>query len=178
VLFRSVEEAFQEWQSYLLRYQPKAKLVFTDPIKGVVMNNDYYKTPWGLACRKAGYTVEKTNREGKSVLKPSLLFYDCRRSFRTYLPDEIAKSDGMAAMGHTQETTFGRYQVEPQRAALRVLKALEQPEPKTPPISEPRTPTVPEQIAQLFQLLQAGALTEPQYQAACAKVSALIPPTE
>jgi hypothetical protein len=48
-------------------------------------------------------------------MKLAILFYDSRRSFRTYLPDEVAEADGMSAMGHTQDITFGRYNVEPQR---------------------------------------------------------------
>jgi hypothetical protein len=167
---KDVEDALVEWRNYLLRYQPKVKLVFTDPVKGVVTNNDYYKTPWERACREAGYMVEKTNPKGETVLKPSLLFCDARRSFRTYLPDEIAKSDGMAAMGHTLDTTFGRYHVEPQRAALRVLDALEKPEAKGL--------TLPEQLAQLHSLFQAGALTEQMYQSACANVLGLAQPFE
>ena len=124
-MVKDVVEGLLEWQSYLMRYQPKATFVFTDPVEGCVMNNDYYKTPWATACREAEYMVEGTNRKGKAVTKPALLFYDTRRSFRSYLPEEIAKSAGMAAMGHTQDTTYGRYLVDAERSALRVLSALE-----------------------------------------------------
>jgi len=93
-----------------------------------------------------------------------MLFYDTRRSFRSYLPDEIAKSDGMAAMGHTQETTYSRYHVEPERAALRVLNALDGNS------SRSGRAGLKDQIAGLFELQRAGALTESQYQAALAKL--------
>ncbi|MCX6587528.1 MAG: tyrosine-type recombinase/integrase [Acidobacteria bacterium] len=164
-MVKDVVEALQEWQTHLMRYQPKAVFVFTDPVEGCVMNNDYYKTPWATACREANYMVEGTNRKGKAVTKPALLFYDTRRSFRSYLPEEIAKSDGMAAMGHTQDTTYGRYHVDAERSALRVLDALD-----GGPSSKPNPTGLNEQIAGLFELQKAGALTESQYQAAVAKL--------
>lgn len=54
------------------------------------------------------------------------------------------------------------YHVEPQRAVLRVLDALEKP--------EATGPTLSEQLAQLHSLFQTGALTEQMYQAACANI--------
>ena len=128
------------------------------------MNNDYYKTPWDRARREAGYVAEVTNRKRVPVTKPWLLFYDARRSFRSYLPDEVAKSDGMAAMGHTQDTTYGRYLVEGEKAALRVLKVLDGG-------SAAESPNLADQIARLFELRSAGALTETQYEAAVLKLT-------
>lgn len=57
-----------------------------------------------------------------------------------------------------------------QRAASRVLNALEN--------AESKAPTVPEQLARLFEAFLAGALTEQMYQAACANVLGNARPAE
>ncbi len=122
---KNVVEELELWRSYLLDLHPKAKYIFTHPLRGNQMTRNDYRMPWANACKNVGYAVEAMTSTGKKYIKPTIMFYDTRRAFRTYMPEEINDSDGKKAMGQTQDTTYGRYHVEPQRAATRLLKALE-----------------------------------------------------
>jgi len=124
---QKVYEEMRSWQAYLKDLQPQATYIFTHPVTGERMTKNDYRASWTKACTTLGYSHEVKAKDGQVYVQTDLLFYDARRSFRTYMPEEINSTDGKSVMGQTQDTTFGRYHVEPQRAALRLLEALERP---------------------------------------------------
>lgn len=126
---QQVFDEMQSWLAYLKNLQPHATFIFTNPVTGKRMTKNDYRASWTKACKTLGYSHEVESK-GRKYTQTDLLFYDARRAFRTYMPAEINATDGKSVMGQTQDTTYGRYHVEPQRAALRILEAQEKTEPQ------------------------------------------------
>jgi integrase len=155
-----VADAMNEWRTYLLDLQPKAEYIFTHPMRGDRMTKSDYRSPWERTCLRAGYgeMVAPSTGTSRNYIKTSLLFYDARRAFRTYMPEEINATDGKMVMGHTEDTTFGRYMVEPQKAASRMLKAMEKEQPKANGNDDKKT-----RLAELKDWFDSGLIDADEY---------------
>jgi integrase len=155
-----VYEEMQSWQAYLKNLQPHATLIFTHPVTGQAMTKNDYRASWAKACKAAGYAHD-VESNGRKYIKTDLLFYDARRAFRTYIPEEINVLDGKSVMGQTQDTTYGRYHVEPQRSALRILEAQEKI--VVPAVAKTNGDSLESRLLELKKWFDSGLLDEAEY---------------
>jgi integrase len=161
-----------KWREYQSQYLKNAEHIFTR-IDGRLMTNSDYRAPFDHACLKCGYAkkVERLTQSGKmrTYVDNTLMYYDSRRSFRTFKLKDVNPADGKAAMGHTQDTTYGDY-LNKKEAAMRVVEAMDGKalEPMVAPVIDKRS-----RLIELKSLFDDGLIDEMDYREEKGKVLSL-----